>query len=324
MRIALIVGINYYQHGSPLFGCVDDAHAVKAVLARHDGGGVNFDCKLLTGTGSGDRVDRGDLKDQIENLFKTEAEIALFYFAGHGHIEATGGYLLATDSRRGDEGVSLAEILTFANDSPAKNKVIVLDSCHSGIAGSTPSTGQLASLSEGLTVLTASTKDQYATEENGRGVFTTLFVDALNGSAANLTGDITPGSVYAHIDQSLGAWEQRPVFKTNVKQFVSLRKVSPPIPTSDLQRITEFFPSPGFEFPLDPTYEPEMKGRDSGMPAPNPENTRTFAILQKYNRLNLLIPVNASHMWNAAMASRACTLTALGEHYRRLVEKNRI
>lgn len=324
MRIALIVGINYYQHGSPLFGCVDDAHAVKAVLARHDGGGVNFDCVLLTGTGPSDRVDRGNLKDHIEKLFKTGAEIALFYFAGHGHIEATGGYLLATDSRRGDEGVSLSEILTLANDSPAKNKVIVLDSCHSGIAGSAPSAGQLAALAEGLTVLTASTKDQYGTEENGRGVFTTLFVDALNGSAANLTGDITPGSVYAHIDQSLGAWEQRPVFKTNVKQFVSLRKVSPPIPTSDLQRITEFFPSPGFEYPLDPSYEPEMKGRDSGMPAPNPENTRTFAILQKYNRLNLLVPVNAPHMWNAAMEGKSCRLTALGEHYRRLVEKNRI
>lgn len=324
MRIALIVGINYYQHGSPLFGCVDDAHAVKAVLARHDGGGVNFDCVLLTGTGPSDRVDRGDLKDHIEKLFKTEAEIALLYFAGHGHIEATGGYLLATDSRRGDEGVSLSEILTLANDSPAKNKVIVLDSCHSGIAGSTPSAGQLASLAEGLTVLTASTKDQYATEENGSGVFTTLFVDALNGGAANLTGDITPGSVYAHIDQSLGAWEQRPVFKTNVKQFVSLRKVAPPIPTSDLQRITEFFPSPGFEYPLDPTYEPEMKGRDSSMPAPNPENTRIFSILQRYNRLNLLVPVSAPHMWNAAMESKSCRLTALGEHYRRLVEKNRI
>jgi len=155
-------------------------------------------------------------------------------------------------------------------------------------------------------------------------VFTTLLIDALNGSAANLTGDITPGSVYAHIDQSLGAWEQRPVFKTNVKRFVSLRKVSPAIPISDLRRLTEFFPSPGFEFPLDPTYEPEMKGRDPGMPPPRPENTRTFAVLQSYNRLGLLVPVEAPHMWNAAMESKGCRLTALGEHYRRLVAKNRI
>jgi len=324
MRIALIVGINYYEHGGPLFGCVDDSYSVKAVLERNDGGMVNFDCRLLTGTGPSDRVDRGLLKDDIEKLFATDAEIALFYFAGHGHIEATGGYLLASDSKRGDEGVSLSEILTLANKSPARNKVIILDSCHSGIAGTAPSGEGVATLAEGITVLTASTKDQYASEENGRGIFTTLLVDALNGSAANLTGDITPGSVYAHIDQSLGAWEQRPVFKTNVKQFVSLRKVSPPISTSDLQRLTEFFPSPGYEYPLDPTYEPETKGRDPGMAAPIPENTRKFAILQRYNRLNLLIPVNTPHMWNAAMESKTCRLTALGEHYRRLVEKNRI
>lgn len=324
MRAALIVGINYYEYGQTLFGCVDDAHAVKAVLERHGDGAINFDCHLMTGTGPADLVLRGDLKDKIEELFKKDAEIALFYFAGHGHIETAGGYLLASDSRRGDEGVSLGEVLTFANDSPAKNKIIVLDSCHSGIAGSTPTTENMATLSEGVTVLTASTKDQYATEQNGSGVFTKLLIDALHGGAANLTGDITPGSVYAHVDQSLGAWEQRPVFKTNVKQFVSLRKVSPPIPLADLQRLIELFPTPGFKFQLDPTYEPEMKGRDPGMPSPIAENTRTFAILQKYNRLNLLVPIDVPHMWNAAMESKACQLTVLGEHYRRLVENNRI
>ena len=325
MRVALVVGINYYDNGERLFGCVNDATSVKGVLERDGTGAVNFDCKLLTSSSSGDRVNRSDLKDHIERLFATEAEIALLYFAGHGHIEATGGYLLTTDSTRGDAGVSLSEILTYANDSPAKNKIILLDSCHSGIAGTPPSKGETTSvLSEGLTVLTASTKDQYATEENGRGVFTTLLVDALSGSAANLTGDITPGSVYAHIDQSLGGWEQRPVFKTNVKQFVSLRKVPPAIPTEDLRRITEFFPTPEMEFPLDPTFEPEMAGRWEGAPGPNEKNTEVFAILQQYNRVNLLVPVGARHMWNAAMEGKGCKLTALGEHYRRLVAKGRI
>lgn len=324
MRIALVVGLNYYDHCSPLYGCVDDAHAVKTVLERHGDGSVNFDCKLLTGTGANDRVDRATLKDSIVQLFSAEAEIALLYFAGHGHLEATGGYLIATDARRGDDGLSLSEVLVLANNSTAKNKVIVLDSCHSGIAGDAPTGAALATLSEGLTVLTASTKDQYATEQNGRGVFTTLLVDALYGGAANLTGDVTPGSVYAHIDQSLGAWEQRPVFKTNVRQFVSLRKVPAPIALADLRRLTEFFPTPGFEYPLDPSYEPELKGRDAGMPSPDPQHTEVFALLQKYNRLNLLVPVNAPHMWHAAMESKSCKLTVLGEHYRRLVERNRI
>ncbi|MBK6836504.1 MAG: caspase family protein [Bacteroidetes bacterium] len=324
MKIALVVGVNYYKHGSSLWGCVNDAYNVKTMLERHGDGSVNFDCKLLTASSSSESINRGELKDNIEKLFKTEAQVALFYFAGHGHIESTGGYLLASDASRGDEGVSLAEILILANKSPATNKVIILDSCHSGIAGSSPSTEQLATLSEGLTVLTASTKDQYASEVDGSGVFTNLLVDALGGSAANLTGDITPGSIYAHIDQSLGAWEQRPVFKTNVKQFVSLRSVNPSIPLDELRRISELFPIPGFEFKLDPTYESEMKGRDEGMPNPIPENTRTFALLQKFNRLNLLLPTGAPHMWHAAMESKACKLTVLGEHYRRLASKGRI
>ncbi len=324
MRIALIVGINHYEHGDPLYGCVDDAHTVKTALDRHGDGSINFDCKIFTGTGPTDKVNRTLLKDHVSELFKKQADIALFYFAGHGHIEATGGYLLATDSRRGDEGLSLSEVLTMANASPARNKIIILDSCHSGIAGTPPSSENLASLTEGLTILTASSADQYATEENGQGVFTTLLVDALYGGAANLTGDITPGSIYAHVDQSLGAWEQRPIFKTNVRQFVSLRKVPPSIPLEELRRVTEFFPRRGHEFQLDPTFEPEMKGRDAGMPPPDPENTRKFAILQRYNRLNLVTPVDAPHMWHAAMQSKSCKLTVLGEHYRRLVEKQRI
>ncbi len=271
-----------------------------------------------------DRVERSLLKDRVEELFKAHSDIALFYFAGHGHIEATGGYLLATDSRRGDEGLSLSEVLVMANKSPARNKIIILDSCHSGIAGTPPAVSELATLSEGLTILTASTADQYATEENGRGVFTTLLVDALHGGAANLTGDITPGSIYAHVDQSLGAWEQRPIFKTNVRQFVSLRKVNPPISLDDLRRITEFFPRRGYEYKLDPTFEPELKGRDPGMPPPDSENTRKFALLQRYNRLNLVVPVAAPHMWHAAMQSKSCKLTVLGEHYRLLAEKQRL
>ena len=71
-------------------------------------------------------------------------------------------------------------------------------------------------------------------------------------------------------------------------------------------------------------YEPELKGRDKGMPEPIEEHTQIFAILQQYNRLNLLVPVGVKNMWNAAMESKSCRLTALGEHYRRLVEKNRI
>ena len=51
---------------------------------------------------------------------------------------------------------------------------------------------------------------------------------------------------------------------------------------------------------------------------PNPSNTAIFSILQKFNRVNLLVPVNAPHMYHAAMESKSCKLTVLGEHYRRV------
>ncbi len=325
MKKALIVGINHYEEISPLFGCVNDATAVNNILEENGDQSKNFDCSLYTASGHADRISRRFLKDKLKSLFSTKGlETALFYFAGHGHVERTGGYLLTSDAEVGDEGVSLSEILIMANDSTATNKIIILDSCHAGVAGNMSGNAETATLSEGLTILTASDEEQYATEENGRGLFTGLLIDALGGSAANLTGDITPGSVYAHIDQSLGAWDQRPIFKNNVRSFVSLRKVIPPIELADLRKITRYFPEPGFEFQLDPSYEPEMKGRDAGMPLPNEENNKIFAVLQKYNRLNLLVPVGTQHMWNAAMESKPCKLTPLGEHYRRLVAKKRI
>jgi hypothetical protein len=323
MRKALVIGIDYYRNFNPLFGCVNDADSVKSVLEKNSDGTANFHVKILTASSDIDSISRKEIKDKVNQLFIDNSDIALFYFAGHGHIEKTGGYLCGSDCTDGDDGLSLCEVLNIANDSPAKNKIIVLDSCHAGIAG-TPAGQETAALAEGMTILTASTKDQYATESNGHGIFTELFVDALSGAAGNLVGDVTPGSIYAHIDQSLGAWQQRPVFKTNVKNFVSLRKVQPPISLGDLQRIIEFFPQPGFEFKLDPTFEPEQTGRHEGLPLPDPANTAKFAVLQKYNKVNLLVPLDAPHMWHAAMESKSCKLTVLGEHYRRLVEKKLI
>ena len=328
MRKALVVGIDRYQHISPLSGAVNDAYSVKTMLDRHADGSVNFGVRLMAGTGHPNAVPRQDLKEAIRELFAGDDEIALFYFAGHGYVETTGGYLCADDCRTGDDGVPLSEIMTMATQSKVQNKVIVLDSCHSGIAGNHPTHGSTAAVSDGVTILTASTAEQYASEENGAGVFTSLLVDALGGAAANLVGEVTPGGVYAHVDQSLGPWAQRPVFKTNVKRFVSLRKVRPPLELSDLQRISELFPSSGFQYQLEPSYEPERPdpkpSEPLDVPPPNPENVPVFEILQKYNRVGLLVPEGAPHMWHAAMQSKTVRLTALGEHYRRLAAKELI
>jgi hypothetical protein len=328
MRKALVVGIDHYQHITGLTGAVYDAHSVTAMLDRHADGSVNFGVRLMVGTGPADLINRHELKEAIRELFSGDGEIALLYFAGHGFLEATGGYLCAADCKTGDDGVSLAEIMTMANQSKIQNKIIILDSCHAGIAGNHPTHGSVAEISDGVTILTASTAEQYANEENGAGVFTGLLVDALGGAAANLVGEVTPGGVYAHVDQSLGAWAQRPVFKTHVKRFISLRKVRPPLELAELQRISEFFPTAGTRYQLDPSYEPERPDAKSAeltkLPPPDPVKNGIFALLQKYNRVGLLIPEGAPHMWHAAMESKTVRLTALGEHYRRLAAKGLI
>ena len=56
----------------------------------------------------------------------------------------------------------------------------------------------------------------------------------------------------------------------------------------------------------------------------NPEHERIFGDLQMCNRHGIVVPVNAPHMYYAAINSTGCKLTALGAHYRKLAEMKRI
>lgn len=334
-RKALFIGVDYYENVADLTGCVDDAHRVAAMLERHADGRLNFaNPRVMTGTSAAAPVTRAAMKEAVRQLFEDDSEVALLYFSGHGHVEDTGGFLCGSDAADGDDGLALNDVMTIADASPAKNKIVLLDSCYSGSAGNNPALGQAALIREGMTILSASTATQEAlggavAADGGPGsVFTNLLVDALNGAAANLVGDITPGSVYAHIDQSLGPWTQRPVFKTNVKNFVSLREADPPIDPAKVRQITKIFSTPDQVLALDPTFEPERTSdqeADPNYPEPDPTNTAIFAVLQAYNRVNLAVTVGADppHMWHAATQSKGCRLTALGQHYWNLVDKGR-
>lgn len=326
MRKALIVGIDYYESIKSLRGAVNDAHSVKGILERHADGTTNFtQPRLMLASCPDTAVHRTELREAVQELFRDQVDVALLYFSGHGFIDETGGFLCASDCVDGHDGLTLTEVMSFANQSPAKNKVIILDCCHSGDAGNSTVSPAFAQIKDGVTILTASTAEQYAMEVGGSGVYTSLLVDALNGSAANLVGDVTPGSVYAHVDQSLGPWMQRPVFKTNVESFVSLRRAEAPIALADLRRLTALFVEPAAELLLDPSYEPERNGTEpEGTPIPDPLKTADLAVLQELAKVNLVRPIGEKHMWHAAMNSKACELTVLGQHYWNLVDRGRI
>ncbi|MDI9340451.1 MAG: caspase family protein [Sediminibacterium sp.] len=313
MKKALIVGIDQYPN-APLYCCVKDANAVSTILETHGDGSPNFEIKSKTNV-----KEKGILKRHIQDLFSGDGIIALLYFSGHGYLNELGGYIVTPDAKAFDEGIAMNDILAMANESKFKNRVIILDCCHAGALGQPNlQAGISTQIAEGVTILTACRKDEPAIETNGHGIFTNLLLDALQGGAADIRGNITPGSVYAYIDQALGAWEQRPVFKTNITQFVALREITPLVPKETLRRLTEFFPSASDEFSLDPSYEWSNK------PIAIEENVKTFKQLQSMNRVGLIVPVDTSDMYYAAMESKSCKLTALGYHYWRLAKSKKI
>lgn len=326
MKKALLVGIDNYPN-APLSCCVKDAISLGSVIETHGNGDPNFAVKIEKNV-----PDRSTLLKMIKELFDGEADIALFFFSGHGTITDRGGYIVTPDYKQYEEGVSLENIMNYANRSNIKNRIIILDCCFSGaIANLNFSNAcnneNISIIKEGTTILTASRSIETASEINGHGIFSNLLIEALRGGCADINGNITPGNIYSFIDKALGPWGQRPVFKTNTSKFVSLRRVQPQVPIEVVRRIVNYFPTPQYFFPLDPSFEftnnPSIEHKIL-FPYAKAENVSIFKDLQMMESVGLVVPVSADHMYFAAMESKSCRLTALGEHYWDLVKKKLI
>lgn len=319
MRRALCVGIDQYSFGV-LRGCVSDAERLAALLAKNHDGTPNFECRTLVALvgGGNDVVTRVKLKQAVEQLFRDRAEVALLHFSGHGTENNLGGYLVTQDAESYDEGLSMGDVLKLAKDSQADEVVILLDCCHAGHMGNVPAIDNNASvLREGISIITASRGDQPSVEVAGGGLFTSLVVDALEGGAADLLGDVTAPAIYSKVEAALGAWDQRPLFKSHLSKVIALRKCEPPIKTTILRELPTLFPLPAEDFPLSPEFEETYQHN-------NPEKTAIFAKLQDLNRVHLVVPIQAKHMYEAAMQSKGCRLTAAGRYYWRLSRNGRI
>lgn len=322
MRKALIVGIDDYAN-CPLFGCCNDADAVSDELIKNGDGSPNFAVRKVLNVKT-----KGELRQLVEECFSGSADVALFYYSGHGHVDTIGGYLVTPDYAVGDYGLSLQDVLTIANNSKCKDKIIILDSCYSGTLGTISTLGQNTSIiGEGVTILTASHSTETSVEINGHGLFTSLLLEALKGGAADVTGHISLGGIYAYIDKALGPWEQRPVFKTNVTRFTSVKDVVPQIDISIIRNICTYFEEENSVLPLDPSFEPTNTPADHHEllePYATEQNMKIFAKLQKLEGVGLVVPVEEEHMYFAAMRSKGCELTSIGKQYWRLVNKGAI
>lgn len=322
VRKALVVGINNYPT-CPLEGCCNDSEAIKNLLTKHENGNPNFDVLQENNV-----TTEAKLRELIEQCFGGDDDVALFYYSGHGHIDSRGGYLVTPDFSPHNSGVSLKDVLSIANNSKCKERIIILDSCYSGFMGSINTAGQnTAIINEGVTILTASRNSETSMEIGGHGVFTSLLIEALNGGAADITGHITVGGIYAFVDKALGPWDQRPVFKTNVTRFTSIREVNPQVEIGIIRKICKYFSTEDSRISLDPSFEPTNSMSVNHIvkePYATETNTRIFSDLQKLEGIGLVIPVGEEHMYFAAMNSKSCELTSIGKQYWRLVKENRI
>lgn len=326
MRRALVIGIDNYKI-KPLFNCVNDALEIEQLLRTNEDESTNFVIRHVLN----ENATKENIRQGLEELFLGEdVDVALFYFSGHGVDNSDDGIVVSFDYSMDDLGIPMLEILEYAHKSKCKNKVIILDCCKSGLMGQSGVVGDHSVLSKGMTILTATSEKGLASDGNSiskHGLFTMLFLEGLRGGASDILGRVTPGSVYSYIDQALGAWDQRPVFKTNISEFIVLRECNPKIDKAVIRKLTRYFPTPDFELFLDPSYEEtNLEGgyHLEVKPYATPENVEKLHELQKFNRNGLLVPKSVKHMYDVVMRSEACVLTPLGKHYWNLVKKQKI
>jgi hypothetical protein len=318
MRRALVVGIDEYPFG-PLRGCISDANAVATLLGRHEDGARNFEVRLLIGPP--DEVTRPVLREALVELFSQPAEVALFYFSGHGSENDLGGFLVTVDAGAYDEGVAMSDVITLANRSVVSESVMIIDCCNSGQLGNNPvgprDANVRAEMAEGVSILTASRSTEPALASEGGSVFTNLLCSALDGGASDVLGETKMAAIYSYIDESLGSWQQRPLFKTHVSSLLSLRKCNPALALNNLLRIVDYFPRADSHFNLHPSFE---RSDASAVPA----NIQVYDVLVAYRNARLVEVASHQHLYFAAIHSGYVQLTPLGRHYWTLVKDGRL
>lgn len=323
-RKALMIGIDNYE-GCKLNACVNDAKALGEALEYNYDDTKNFDVSFLLDA----EATRARVRKSIKNLFKGNDDIALLYFSGHGIDDENDGFIVTHDFVEDDWGISMPEILKFVNKSKCKNKIVIFDCCYAGFAGTSGFIGDESILSTGTIILTASRSNETSairrTDTNS--LFTKLFLEALNGAGSDIFGHTTPSSIYSFIDRALGSWEQRPVFKSNVDSFISLKENKQKISMTKLKRNLNLFRKADDLYQLDPSYEPTnyVGSIDRNLkPYRTEEHVKIFKELLELFRVGIIEPVDKENMYEAAMNSKACRLTSLGRYYHTLMKEKKI
>ena len=130
-----------------------------------------------------------------------------------------------------------------------------------------------------------------------------------------MRGQISAAAIYAYIEQALGAWDQRPIYKSNATQLSPIRYCTPDIEDDELRRLPQLFPRPDHQYYLDPSYEVT---RSEAIP----EHIGIFKIFKRYQVARLLRPALDSDLYFAAIRKHPVELTPMGQFYWQLAKNN--
>ncbi len=124
-RVALVIGNGSYQHAAPLANPANDARAVAAALER-----LGFD--VVSGFDLSNAEMRKTVRAFADKL--VAADVAIFFYAGHGLQVAGENYLIPVDAAIRSEAdldfnAVKMDLISRQLDRESKVKIIMLDAC---------------------------------------------------------------------------------------------------------------------------------------------------------------------------------------------------
>jgi hypothetical protein len=226
-RYVLVIGINTYANWPRLNTAVSDAKGFANLLDARFGYESAFP-PLTDKQATRDNIE-SLIDDDLRSKLKPDDDLVIF-FAGHGttrtdmvgDVKLQTGFLVPYEARapgkeeHWSDYIKADEFLRMVSDLPARHILVILDSCHSGLAlgGSfSPSRGDdrfIADMARHVsrTVITSAQGDQTAADRGplpDHSLFTGLLIQGLETGKADNDGN---GWVSA---QHLGAYVQHEV-----------------------------------------------------------------------------------------------------------------
>lgn len=214
-NFALVIGINDYQHVSPLSYACSDAEEVASTLVEE----FDFLQENVTVLLDQDAT-KANIMKSFMRFFNTDPDDKIFvFYAGHGHtISGTRGeigFLIPVDGTLDDISTFIRwdELTRNSDLFNAKHILFVMDACYGGLAITRSlQPGSARFLKDMLKrytrqVLTAGKADEVVSDAGGplpnHSIFTGHFLQGLKGEAAQSDGTITANGLMSYVYQKV-------------------------------------------------------------------------------------------------------------------------